>query len=132
MTLQGVFTWILLKQSILTLPIPCILESFIKIKINLSIFFTLLCDALKGFMNVLQALTKKCGNKILSYFSLFVPDRDDTNALIIFNSELNIIRAFFSKIRTLLFFNFEKRAEETSPFPLPPLVTRLILHQMTT
>ena len=39
-------------------PVPCISESFIKIKINLIFFFTLLCGASKGFRKALKGLHK--------------------------------------------------------------------------
>ena len=42
----------------LTLPTPCISQSYIKIKINLSFIFTLLCGASKGFMKASKAVIK--------------------------------------------------------------------------
>ena len=43
----------------LTLPVPCISESCIKIKIKLIFFFfTLLCGASKGFMMAFKAFIK--------------------------------------------------------------------------
>ena len=51
-------------------------------KINLIFIFKLFCDASEGFMKALKALinpfytTKKCENKNLSKYSLFVRDQD--------------------------------------------------------
>ena len=42
-------------QEILTLPAPCISESFIEIKIKLKFFFTLLCGTSKGLMKAFSS-----------------------------------------------------------------------------
>ena len=68
-------------NSLLTLPTQYISGSCIKIKlISISM---LLCGASKGFIKSFKAFTKsseapqkKCENKNLSKFSLFVRDRD--------------------------------------------------------
>ena len=62
------------------IPVRCISESCIKIKINL-IFIIILCHTSKSFMKAFKAFmqpfetAKKCENKKLSHFFLFVRDR---------------------------------------------------------
>ena len=59
------------------------LVHFSKIKINLNFHFCTFLWCLKGFMHAFMqdrrktwGTTKKCGNENLSWFSLFIVDRD--------------------------------------------------------
>ena len=47
-----------LAQHLLTLPAPCISESFVKMEINLIFFFALVCAVWKGFMKPFNAFIK--------------------------------------------------------------------------
>ena len=68
------------KNILLTLPVPCISESCIKIKINLKFHFdtSLWClkKVLQGLHKTFWGTAKKCENENLIWFFLFVRDLD--------------------------------------------------------
>ena len=57
---------IFLKMVCFALPTPCISESCIQIKLIFT--FTFLCGVSIGLHKTFEGTTKKCENKILSYF----------------------------------------------------------------
>ena len=63
------------RKFFLTLPVPCISESCIEIKIKLNFYFYTsfwclkrFCERLKGVHKTFRGTTKKCENKNLIYF----------------------------------------------------------------
>ena len=68
-------------KQVLTLPVSRISESCIKIKINLNFYFHTslwylkeFYEGLKGLRKTFRGTAKKCENKNLNYFFLFVRD----------------------------------------------------------